>query len=176
MNEIIACPSCQRKVTVPTAFFGKLVQCPQCQRTFTAMDPSAAVQPAPPPSVSLAPSQTDGWDDAGSGPGPRAHRYEYDSADDFGFRRRVLRHRGPVVLTLGVLSLVVFFCAPVFGPIAWIMGHTDLKLMRAGQMERDGEGPTMAGMILGIVMTILAAVTLTLFCLGGLIDSLHRGF
>ena len=36
MNEIIACPSCQRKVTVPSEFFGKQVQCPQCKTTFLA--------------------------------------------------------------------------------------------------------------------------------------------
>ena len=62
----------------------------------------------------------------------------------------------------------------MLGPTAWILGQTDLKLMRAGQMDRSGEGMTQAGMILGMVMTILAAAVLTLFCLGGLLDSLHR--
>jgi hypothetical protein len=68
----------------------------------------------------------DAWDEPGPRPAPRTARYDYDSADDYGFRRRVLPHRGSVVLTLGILSLVVFFSAPILGPIAWIMGHTDL--------------------------------------------------
>jgi hypothetical protein len=48
--------------------------------------------------------------------------------------------------------------------------------MRAGQMERGGDGPTQAGMILGVVTTILAVVILSLFCLGGLVESMNRRF
>jgi len=174
MNEIIACPSCQRKVTVPTAFFGKLVQCPQCQHTFIAVDPSDAVQPAAPPSVRLAAVEMDAWDE----PAPilaarRRHRFEADSRDDLALHRPTIPHRGPAVLTLGILSLLPI-CAPVLGPIAWIMGHTDLKLIRSGQMDRSGEGTTQAGMILGIVTTIIAAAILSLFCLAGLLDSMRH--
>ncbi len=175
MNEIIACPSCQRKVTVPVAFFGKQVQCPQCQHTFTAQDPSVdAVQPGTPPSVSLAPSVLDAWDEPAPTSTARRRRYEDDSRDDLGLHRPMMPHRGAAVLTLGILSIVI--CAPICGPIAWIMGHNDMKQIRAGYMDRSGEGITQAGMIMGMVMTILAAVVLAFYCLIFMVMGASRGF
>jgi hypothetical protein len=57
------------------------------------------------------------------------------------------------VLVLGILALL---CIPIiFGPIAWIMGNSDLRAMREGRMDPDGEGTTKAGMICGIVATCL---------------------
>ncbi len=64
-------------------------------------------------------------------------------------------HRGGTVLTFGILGLVI--CV-IFGIIAWAMGSNDLKLMRAGRMDRTGEGTTQAGMICGMISTILAMV------------------
>jgi hypothetical protein len=170
MNEIIACPSCQRKVTVPVAYFGKQVQCPQCKHTFLARDPSAdAVAPV----VWLASERlrpdADAWDDPSLSKRPR---YDDSQVEDILLRRSVMPHRGAMVLTLGILSIVLF-CAPVLGPTAWILGHTDLKLIRSGQMDRSGEGMTQAGMILGMVTTILTAAILSVMCLGGVLDSLR---
>ena len=58
------------------------------------------------------------------------------------------------MLTLGILSLLV--CGPILGPIAWVMGTNDLKAMAAGRMDRDGEGITRAGQIIGMVATLVA--------------------
>lgn len=74
-------------------------------------------------------------------------------------------HRGATVL---VLAIVSFICCPILGPIAWIMGHADLREMRTGQMDDSGLPLTQAGMILGIVSTILTALGFAVFCLGGL--------
>jgi len=169
MSEIIACPSCQRKVTVPVAYFGKQVQCPECKHTFLARDPSAE---AVAPMVWLASEKShpsDAWDDGSLSKRPR---YDDPYEDSIALRRPVMPHRGSTVLTLGVMSIVLF-CAPILGPTAWILGHTDLKLIRSGQMDRSGEGMTQAGMILGMVTTILPAAILSLMCLGSILESLH---
>ncbi|QEG20963.1 hypothetical protein MFFC18_08140 [Mariniblastus fucicola] len=67
-----------------------------------------------------------------------------------------LPHRGGLVLTLGILSLLCnMFCVP--GILAWIFGSGDLKKMKAGQMDPSGHGMTQAGMILGIIATCMVA-------------------
>ena len=38
------------------------------------------------------------------------------------------------------------------------MGSTDLKEIRAGRMDPSGQGMTQAGMIIGIVGTVLAGI------------------
>jgi hypothetical protein len=53
---------------------------------------------------------------------------------------------------LGILSLIA--CAPL-GIVAWVMGNNDLAAMRAGRMDRSGEGMTSTGQILGIIGTVL---------------------
>jgi hypothetical protein len=67
-----------------------------------------------------------------------------------------------------VLALLSFLCCPILAPIAWIMGHTDLREMRAGQMDSSGLPLTQAGMILGIISTIISALGLAMVCLGEL--------
>jgi len=64
----------------------------------------------------------------------------------------VAPHRGGLVLVLGLLGL---FSCPVFSFIAWIMGSHDLREMRSGRMDRSGESLTMAGMILGMILSLL---------------------
>jgi len=66
-------------------------------------------------------------------------------------------HRGVLILVLGILGLVA--CA-VLGPIAWIMGNTDLKKMDAGVMDPEGRSNTQIGKILGIVGTVLLGISL----------------
>lgn len=60
--------------------------------------------------------------------------------------------RGGLILTLGVLSLVI--CG-ILGPFAWIMGKGDLEKMEAGRMDPRDQGITKAGMICGIVASVL---------------------
>ena len=61
-------------------------------------------------------------------------------------------HRGALVLVFGVLGIVVG--CPVFSALAWIIGSRDLREMRTGRMDRQGEGITMIGMILGMIISI----------------------
>ncbi|MDH3255600.1 MAG: hypothetical protein OEM62_11455, partial [Acidobacteriota bacterium] len=43
------------------------------------------------------------------------------------------------------------------GPVAWILGKQELNAIAAGQAPAAGEGVAKAGMILGIIGTILIA-------------------
>jgi len=62
---------------------------------------------------------------------------------------------GVLILVLGILSLVV--CAPL-GIVAWMMGKGDIKKIDAGLIAQDARGLTMAGMVCGIIGTILFAL------------------
>ena len=81
-------------------------------------------------------------------------------------RRRPLKHhRGGSILALGIIGLVFCFIA---GIIAWVMGSADLKDMRAGLMDRSGEGSTNAGRILGILGCVFQ-VGFFVLCIGSAI-------
>jgi hypothetical protein len=72
-----------------------------------------------------------------------------------------------LVLILGILSLVLgFFFAFGFilGPIAWILGSNDLKEIRAGRMDPEGEGMTQIGRVLGIISTVIMGLSLVCVC------------
>jgi hypothetical protein len=135
MPEILDCPQCERKLRVPDELLGCAVTCPTCGVTFTA--PAAAA----------------------SGP------VVPDSAEDYAEEAQPSRrhsldlkpHRGTLILVLGILSIVFVFCG-ILGPVAWIMGSTDLKEIRAGRMDSEGQGTTNAGRICGIVGTVLNLV------------------
>jgi predicted Zn finger-like uncharacterized protein len=158
MSISAACPTCSRKLRVPDELLGKLVKCPSCGSTFTANEGA----PPPPPEERpasrrpLAPpdDEDDGDDDA-----PRSSRRRKRS------RGRYLEpHRGPLILVLGILSLVTGG-ALILGPIAWILGNNDLAEIRNGRMDPEGESATSAGRICGMIATILGAVSLV----GGLV-------
>ena len=74
-------------------------------------------------------------------------------------------HRGGLILTLAILGWII---CPVFAPFAWSMGASDLRAMRLGQMDLEGQGMTQAGMILGMIQTILLGLFLGLMCLGSM--------
>ena len=68
-------------------------------------------------------------------------------------------HRGTLILILGILSLTA--CGLFTGIPAWIMGKGDLEKINGGMMDPEGLGTTKAGMICGIISTILG-----LLCIG----------
>ncbi|MAE32518.1 MAG: hypothetical protein CMO43_13180 [Verrucomicrobiales bacterium] len=61
-------------------------------------------------------------------------------------------HRGALILTFGILSIV---CCFPFGIAAWIMGNNDMQQIEAGMMDPSGKGITNAGKICGIIGTIV---------------------
>jgi hypothetical protein len=179
MQEIINCPSCQRRLQVPDSLIGQDVQCPTCGATFVAAVGSRAAAP-----VERLPEEKPALELAQEEPRDRPRRRrpdddygDYDDDDDYYRRRRrrdLAPHRGAVILTLGILSLVI--CGIILGPIAWAMGSTDLSEIRAGRMDPDGEGITNAGRICGIIGTIWSLVVILFFCLMFGAAGLGRGF
>lgn len=73
------------------------------------------------------------------------------------------RGRGALILVLGILSLLMF--GLITGIPAWVMGNTDLRRMREGKMETADEGLTRAGMILGIIGTLISGLILVFMIL-----------
>jgi hypothetical protein len=178
MSETVTCPSCNRPLRVPDELLGRQVKCPACGETFRAERGEAPrAAPAPPPerpprrrSESVAPRYEDEERPARRGAIARRDDYEDEDEDDRrpsrGRRGRSGRdlapHRGSTVMTMGILSL---FIAPIIlGPIAWVMGNNDLREIRAGRMDPEGESQTNTGRVLGMVATILGIVGILIGC------------
>jgi predicted Zn finger-like uncharacterized protein len=179
MTNTIACPSCRRTLRVPEDLLGQRVKCPTCGETFAAV---LDEEPAPPPRREAPPERRserlrerdeDGprrrpaprEGEGGDLPRRRPARRE-DEEDDYDARprRRYYQpHRGPMILTFGILSLIVL--PIVFGPMAWVMGNNDLREMRAGRMDPEGRSSTEAGRICGMIATLLFGVVFGGCCL-----------
>jgi len=167
----ISCPSCSAKLHAPETLLGTAVRCPSCQNTFTAEAPA----PAPPLS---APLDDKAVQTEPSVPPSQRHLPDYEEDEDyprrlFG-RGNYVPARGGIWLGLGIASVVVaplgiclqpfiFGCISLaLGLTALIMGGRDLKRIRGGEMDPDGENLTKAGWILGIIGTIVGG--LLTFC------------
>jgi hypothetical protein len=155
---------------LPDDAYGKTVQCPTCQRVFTAeatmINAPTTANTARPASVPVPtkPPPTRSYDDSGDIDRPRRRRGRDEDDDDGRYRpRRPVPHRGGEILTFGLLALIPCpFTGIIFGIIAWMMANTDLTEMRSGRMDRDGEGLTQAGRVLGIIG--LALLPILCFC------------
>jgi hypothetical protein len=150
----INCPSCKGTVRVPEELLGKRVQCPRCQATFVA---EIDDEPGPaPPAAAKSPVEV------GETVAPRPRRParvedDFENYDDRPRRRYGRPHRGGLILTLGILSLVIVVCSPL-GIFAWVMANNDLREMKRGNMDRSGEAQTEAGRILGVISCVLMIV------------------
>ena len=83
--------------------------------------------------------------------GPGIRPATIDSS--FRFRNQDMNpDRSAIILVLGVLSLVI--CAPT-GIAAWVMGAGDLREIDAGLRVPEGRPTVKAGMICGIIGTII---------------------
>jgi predicted Zn finger-like uncharacterized protein len=94
-------------------------------------------------------------------------------------RRDCEPHRGSLVLTFGIISVVLAplsACCGVFGVAfcglslglgipAWVMGRRDLNKMSRGEMDPEGRGLTQGGMICGIIGTCLAILMMVILAI-----------
>ena len=81
----------------------------------------------------------------------------------------VTHPRATRALWLGVIGLVGSFLAPplVLGPFAWVTGARARREIAAAPHMWTGSGEATAGMMLGIINTVL--LVLTLVVLGGFV-------
>jgi hypothetical protein len=80
------------------------------------------------------------------------------------------------VLVLGIIGLV--FCQ-ILGPFAWVMGNKELEAIEAGRRAPENRGTANAGRILGIISTVLLAISLVLVVLlvaGAVTFTMFDGF
>lgn len=156
MPFTIECPQCQRKLNVPETLVGRRVKCPSCGLEFTGSE-------SPPVAAPPSPTEPAGYGFAdGPVPAKLPRREQLDFDEDFGVPREHRRpHRGAAVLTLGILG-VVLCCCPLMGWIlggcAMSMGGADLYEMAKGRMDREGQGLTQAGRILGIIAVAISSL------------------
>jgi len=54
-----------------------------------------------------------------------------------------------------VIGIISIICCQIAGPVAWYMGRQELNRIQAGVVSARDEGTTKAGMILGIISSIL---------------------
>jgi hypothetical protein len=156
IQEIYTCPQCGRRLQAPGDLAGLEVQCAACGTTFVARrsePPAPSPRPPQRPYLPLGP----GFDD------------DDDDRDRRG-RRDLPPHRGALILTLGVISLVgLVLVLPglVLGLITVILANVDLGAIRSGRMDPEGEAPTANGRTCGWVAVVLAGLlVLGCGCLG----------
>jgi len=90
-------------------------------------------------------------------------------------------HRGSLILTLGVISLVCVVI-PCIGWLigipmaiaAWILGHRDLRRIKNREIDEDGLSGTQGGWICGIIATVLNSLLL-FTCIGMMVTGLLAG-
>jgi hypothetical protein len=148
---------------LPEELLGQEARCPGCGCVFTPAPQTTAPFPSPgPPPIS---------DTAIKEPGPLEAPVPANLAEaeeerpwERTHRRRTRRdaepHRGPLVLVLGIVGLVIGLLCGLglpFGAAAWVMGYRDLRKMRYEKsMDPEGEGMTQAGMVCGAIGTFFA--------------------
>ena len=173
-----SCPSCGKTLRVPDDLVGKNVKCPSCQMQFIASEGTGAAE-SPPPLPPESQSERERYREEAPAARPSSRRQrardddDFDDDDDRPRRRRredYAPHRGTMILVLGILSLVG--CGIFTGIPAWIMGNNDLKEIRAGRMDPDGEQLTNIGRILGMISCGLTVLSFFFICLITLIGGM----
>lgn len=99
--------------------------------------------PAPSPAPAFQPAYPFGGPPASIGAAPA----------DYTSGQYVQPHRGGLILVLAIVGIVM--TCPIFSLMAWVMGSSDLREMRAGRMDKSGEGLTQAGQLIGMIPSII---------------------
>ena len=91
-----------------------------------------------------------------------------------GFASGAEHPQGTLILVLGIVGLVLCQLA---GPVAWIMGRNALREMDASGQQFTNRGQVKAGMICGIIATVLTALVIVLYIamIAGLLASSSTG-
>ncbi len=151
------CTGCGATLRVADEHAGASARCPKCQHVFQIpWDAASSSVPdvSPPSDLPDTPDLPNPFGDLETKPNP------YQSIAGGQSTIAGSPHRGGTILVLGILGIV---CCQIVGPAAWVMGRSDLKAMDAGLMDPEGRGSTQAGMILGIISSVLLILGLLFF-------------
>jgi hypothetical protein len=172
MPSTIECPLCKKTLNAPEGGDGQQVRCPACYGVFT-LDAPAGVSAAPvnQPTSAEANRRRQALQDEAEAR-RRRDRYRedddaYDGFDDIRDRQRpVAPHRGGLIQTLGILS-IVFCCIPfvggILGLLGFIFGQSDMAAIDAGRMDRAGRSITQGGRTCAIIGLVLSIAFLALY-------------
>lgn len=157
MSIEMGCTGCGQTLRVADEHAGKKARCPACG---TIVQVPASGEPAPPEPAAGSPFS--GPPQSASVANPFADRPEQEFNPYAAPGAPVVRtptfarpHRGGLILTFAILGIL---CCMPFCIAAWVMGAADMKEMRAGRIDRSGQSMTQAGMVIGIVGTVLGAL------------------
>jgi len=160
MKEIIACPRCGKKLELPEDGLGREVQCPACFQTFEGRPQTASPRPPSSHSAAIPPVAP---------PASLNRSWSADSSARTLGQSEMAPHRGGMILTFGFLSLLpCVIVSLIFGMLAWTMAETDIKEMRAGYMNPEGESATYVGRVLGLVGIVIWSLVYAFACLGAI--------
>jgi hypothetical protein len=188
MPQQISCPSCARTLNVPDELIGKTVRCPGCKTTFTAQGeaPSAPVQAETPPAAGRSRRAAEDdrprgdSDDADARPRPSGAPHKGGVLLGLGITSVVLAVLSlltggcssgggtfcaaccPWIVLVAwmplVVAMLVALVGAILGLIASLLGQRDLGRMNRGEMDSSGRGSTKAGMICGIVGSVICVL------------------
>jgi len=163
----IGCTGCGQTLRVADEHAGKKARCPACGTIVQVPEAGMAAPFVPSPEKPFSAPSTDSPFSAppqpapdvnpfGDRPEPALNPYASPGAPMVKPQAYSKPHRGGLILALGIIG--IFLCCVPVSIVAWVMGATDLKQIRAGRMDPSGQGMTQAGMIIGIVGTVLTGI------------------
>lgn len=171
MPITLTCSGCGKTLRVPDADAGKQARCPICKTVQPIPHAAPAAEPpaaTPPPEIPRQPPPPPAGNPYAAPPrqenpyaSPAAEAQNVNPATGRSYKP----HRAGGVLALGIMALLCNVCL-VPGIAAWAMAHEDLKQMDAGIMDPSGRGMTQAGMVLGIIGTVLYGLSMAINFLG----------
>jgi len=171
-GQRVRCPRCNHIFDSPAEPEPRAPQDLPLDLTLGEPSSPPAVPPSVAPGLLGAVEATPSSEQPPSEAPPRAPRLRNERLDldtpnlrRLGRRRDAEPDRGAVVLALGIISLalIAVSCAPIgaiLGLVAWMMGQTDLRKMKSGQMDDENRGMTQAGWICGILGTVLNSLVM----------------
>ncbi|MHC4598230.1 MAG: hypothetical protein ACYS47_04420 [Planctomycetota bacterium] len=126
--------------------------------------PGTSPPPDPPPAAE--------WEESGRAQGYWAVEEQYSDQDTYQPAAGSGTGRATAAMVLGIVGLIFTVCCcggGMFGLIssivAWVLGHQEVKAIQQGRSNWEGLGQARAGMIMGIIGTILNG----LIMLGGIL-------
>lgn len=166
MPILVTCLNCAKQMQAPNDAAGKKVRCPKCQtmnlvsRSGGAGEEQAIKKKAPPPK----PPQEEQTAISETPPAKKKTWKEKATESVERLRRTqgwVEAHRGRLILTLGIVSIVL--AGPiglVLGCFAIYMADADRAKIEEGEMDPSGLGKVAAGRTCGLIGAIVSFVYL----------------